>query len=102
MQRTTALPTTPAGKGSASTDRRNAASTASKTARTRSGTGPTQSVRVKSKKYPPPFSCGKMSKMIVFPDEVHEYLVFDHWRTALNATDDFFKRHLRARASNQN
>jgi dipeptidyl aminopeptidase/acylaminoacyl peptidase len=40
--------------------------------------------------------------LIVFPDEVHEYLVFDHWRTAFNATDEFFKRYLRAHNSNQN
>jgi dipeptidyl-peptidase 4 len=40
-------------------------------------------------------------ELIVFPDEVHEYLVFDHWRIAFNAADDFFKRHLRSSTSNQ-
>ena len=40
-------------------------------------------------------------ELIVYPDEVHEFLVYDHWRTALNATDDFFRRHLRGTTSNQ-
>ena len=38
-------------------------------------------------------------ELLVYPDEVHEFLVYDHWRTALDAADDFFKRFLRSGTS---
>jgi dipeptidyl-peptidase-4 len=34
-------------------------------------------------------------ELIVFPDEVHDFLVFKKWVTVLNAADDFFNRFLR-------
>jgi hypothetical protein len=33
--------------------------------------------------------------LIVFPDEVHDFLVFKKWIMVLNAADDFFNRFLR-------
>jgi len=33
-------------------------------------------------------------ELIVFPDEVHSFLRFQHWLRAFNATDDFFERTL--------
>jgi dipeptidyl aminopeptidase/acylaminoacyl peptidase len=34
-------------------------------------------------------------ELIVFPDEVHDFLVFKRWLTTFNAADDFFNRFLR-------
>lgn len=34
-------------------------------------------------------------ELIVFPDEVHDFLVFQKWIMVLNAADDFFNRFLR-------
>jgi len=34
-------------------------------------------------------------ELIVFPDEVHDFLVFKKWLTTFNASDDFFNRFLR-------
>jgi dipeptidyl aminopeptidase/acylaminoacyl peptidase len=34
-------------------------------------------------------------ELIVFPDEVHDFLVFKKWVMVLNAADDFFNRFLR-------
>jgi len=36
-------------------------------------------------------------ELMVFPDEVHDFLVFDRWLTTFGATDEFFDRFLRAR-----
>jgi len=36
-------------------------------------------------------------ELIVFPDEVHDFLVFQRWLRTFNATDDFFDRFLRNR-----
>jgi len=36
-------------------------------------------------------------ELIVFPDEVHDFLVFDKWLITFNAADDFFNRFLRNR-----
>jgi dipeptidyl aminopeptidase/acylaminoacyl peptidase len=36
-------------------------------------------------------------ELIVFPDEVHDFLVFDRWITTWNATDSFFDRFLLGR-----
>ena len=33
-------------------------------------------------------------ELIVFPDEVHDFLVFDRWLRTFHATDDFFRRKL--------
>ena len=33
-------------------------------------------------------------ELIVFPDEVHDFLVFDKWLLTFNAADDFFDRML--------
>ena len=33
-------------------------------------------------------------ELIVFPDEVHDFLVFDKWLITFGATDDFFDRFL--------
>ena len=33
-------------------------------------------------------------ELIVFPDEVHDFLVFDKWLITFNAADDFFRRFL--------
>jgi dipeptidyl-peptidase-4 len=38
---------------------------------------------------------GVYYELIVFPDEVHDFLVFDKWLTTFGATDDFFDRFLR-------
>lgn len=32
---------------------------------------------------------------LIFPDEVHDYLLFHHWVTASKAADQFFDRKLR-------
>jgi dipeptidyl-peptidase-4 len=40
---------------------------------------------------------GVYFELIVFPDEVHDFLVFDRWLTTFNAADDFFDRFLRSR-----
>jgi dipeptidyl aminopeptidase/acylaminoacyl peptidase len=37
-------------------------------------------------------------ELIVFPDDVHDSLLFHRWLTAFKATDDFFKRHLLAQS----
>jgi len=37
---------------------------------------------------------GVYYELIVFPDEVHDFLVFDKWLTTFGATDDFFDRFL--------
>jgi dipeptidyl-peptidase-4 len=34
-------------------------------------------------------------ELIVFPDEVHDFLVFKHWLETFNAADGFFNRFLR-------
>jgi dipeptidyl-peptidase-4 len=34
-------------------------------------------------------------ELIVFPDEVHDFLVFKRWASVFNAADDFFNRFLR-------
>jgi dipeptidyl aminopeptidase/acylaminoacyl peptidase len=34
-------------------------------------------------------------ELIVFPDEVHDFLVFKKWVMTFNAADDFFSRFLR-------
>jgi dipeptidyl aminopeptidase/acylaminoacyl peptidase len=34
-------------------------------------------------------------ELIVFPDDVHDFLLFHRWQTSFHATDDFFKRHLK-------
>ena len=34
-------------------------------------------------------------ELIVFPDEVHDFLVFRHWLQTFNAADDFFNRFLK-------
>jgi dipeptidyl aminopeptidase/acylaminoacyl peptidase len=34
-------------------------------------------------------------ELIVFPDDVHDTLLYRRWITAFEATDDFFKRHLK-------
>ncbi|MCJ7627371.1 MAG: prolyl oligopeptidase family serine peptidase, partial [Longimicrobiales bacterium] len=33
-------------------------------------------------------------ELIVFPDEVHDFLVFDKWLLTWDATEDFFRRFL--------
>ena len=33
-------------------------------------------------------------ELIVFPDEVHDFLVFEKWLKTFNAADDFFDRKL--------
>ncbi|MGW8265079.1 MAG: S9 family peptidase [Longimicrobiales bacterium] len=40
---------------------------------------------------------GVYHELIVFPDEVHDFLVFDKWLHTFGATDDFFDRFLRNR-----
>jgi dipeptidyl aminopeptidase/acylaminoacyl peptidase len=37
---------------------------------------------------------GVYHELIVFPDEVHDFLVFDKWLTTFGATDNFFDRFL--------
>lgn len=39
-------------------------------------------------------------ELIVFPDEVHDFLVFDKWLMTFGATDDFFDRFLRNKREN--
>jgi dipeptidyl-peptidase 4 len=34
-------------------------------------------------------------ELIVFPDDVHDSLLYHRWLTAFHATDEFFKRHLK-------
>jgi dipeptidyl aminopeptidase/acylaminoacyl peptidase len=34
-------------------------------------------------------------RQIVFPDEIHDFLLHEHWLTAYHATSDFFDSHLR-------
>ena len=36
-------------------------------------------------------------ELIVFPDEVHDFLVFKKWLITFEATEDFFERFLRER-----
>ena len=36
-------------------------------------------------------------ELIVFPDDVHDFLLFDRWLTSFNAMDDFFTRFLKSR-----
>lgn len=36
-------------------------------------------------------------ELIVFPDEVHDFLVFNKWLITFNAADDFFNRFLRGK-----
>ena len=33
-------------------------------------------------------------QQIVFPDEIHDFLTYEHWLTAYHAAADFFDRHL--------
>jgi dipeptidyl aminopeptidase/acylaminoacyl peptidase len=33
--------------------------------------------------------------LTVFPDEVHDFLIFQQWLKTFNAADDFFNRYLR-------
>ncbi|MCI0485511.1 MAG: prolyl oligopeptidase family serine peptidase [Blastocatellia bacterium] len=35
-------------------------------------------------------------ELIVFPDDVHDFLLHSRWLTAFNAMDEFFNRHLRS------
>jgi dipeptidyl aminopeptidase/acylaminoacyl peptidase len=37
-------------------------------------------------------------ELIVFPDDVHDFLLHSRWLTSFNAMDDFFKRFLKAKA----
>jgi len=32
---------------------------------------------------------------IIFPDEVHDFLLFQHWIVSIKAADAFFERKLR-------
>jgi dipeptidyl aminopeptidase/acylaminoacyl peptidase len=34
-------------------------------------------------------------ELTVFPDEVHDFLIFQQWLKTFNAADDFFNRYLR-------
>ena len=31
---------------------------------------------------------------LIFPDEIHEFLLYRHWREAYEAADRFFEKHL--------
>jgi hypothetical protein len=35
---------------------------------------------------------------LIFPDEVHDFLIFEHWITATKAADSFFDRKVHQRA----
>jgi dipeptidyl aminopeptidase/acylaminoacyl peptidase len=45
---------------------------------------------------------GVVLEQLIFPDEVHSFLTFAHWLEALEATADFFDRHLAKSASSTN
>ncbi len=36
-------------------------------------------------------------ELIVFPDDVHSFLIFDRWVKSFRASDDFLERRLRNR-----